>query len=313
MSAPMNALYAMPGNEAMTELLVLHSGIPRHALDLHRFPDGETLVRIEPPPTQGDVAIVCTLDHPDPKVVPLLMAAATARELGAARVGLVAPYLAYMRQDTRFHPGEAISASIFGKLLGGAFDWLVTADPHLHRYRRLGEAYPLDAHAVHAAPRAAAWIRDHVEAPLIVGPDGESAQWANAVAAALGAPCVTASKERRGDRDVRIELPGIERWPAHMPVLLDDIIASGQTMIETLRCLRQHGRPAAVCVGLHGVFAPGAREGLLAAGASQVVTSNSIAGSTALIDISEDLAAATSVLCSHPRPAGNTIPGSTAA
>ncbi|MDE2307760.1 MAG: ribose-phosphate diphosphokinase [Xanthomonadaceae bacterium] len=308
----MSALYAMPGNEAMADLLVRHSGIPRRALDLHRFPDGETLVRIEPPP-QGDVAIVCTLDRPDPKLLPLLMAAATARELGAARVGLVAPYLAYMRQDTRFHPGEAVSAGIFGKLLGGAFDWLVTVDPHLHRYRQLDEACPLDARVVHAAPRAAAWIRDHVESPLIVGPDGESAQWANAVAAALGAPCVTASKERRGDREVRIELPGVERWPAHRPVLLDDIIASGQTMIETLHCLRRHGRPAAVCVGLHGVFAAGAREGLLAAGASRVVTSNSIAGSTALIDVSEDLAAAMNALRSDPRPAGNTIPGSTSA
>jgi len=309
----MRALYAMPGNEAMTELLVLHSGIARRGLDLHRFPDGETLVRIEPPPAQGDVAIVCTLDRPDPKVLPLLMAAATARELGAARVGLVAPYLAYMRQDTRFHPGEAISAGIFGKLLGQVFDWLVTADPHLHRYRQLDEACPLDARVVHAAPRAAAWIRQHVAAPLIVGPDGESAQWVNTVAATLDAPCVTASKQRRGDRDVRIDLPGIERWPAHTPVLLDDIIASGQTMIQTLRCLRQLGRPAAVCVGLHGVFAPGAQEGLLAAGASQVVTSNSIAGNTALIDISEDLTAAMDALFSQPCPVGHEIQGSTTA
>ena len=151
----MSALYAMPGNEAFAALLSLHSGLPSLVVQQHRFPDGETLVRIEPPTPRSTAVIVCTLDHPDPKLLPMLMAAATARELGASRVGLVAPYLAYMRQDTRFHVGEAVSARVFGQLLGHAFNWLVTLDPHLHRYRRLGDVYPLQGRVVHAAPRVA--------------------------------------------------------------------------------------------------------------------------------------------------------------
>jgi ribose-phosphate pyrophosphokinase len=109
----MNTLYAMPGNEAFADLLSLHTGYQRQQLSLHHFPDGETLVQLAAPAPGGDAVIVCTLDHPDPKALPLMMTAATARELGATRIGLVAPYLAYMRQDTRFHPGEAISAKIF--------------------------------------------------------------------------------------------------------------------------------------------------------------------------------------------------------
>lgn len=286
----MTTLYAMPGNEASADRLALHTGLPRRELQVHRFPDGESLVRLAAPPAGGDAAIVCTLVDPDAKVVPLLMAAATVRELGAARVGLVTPYLAYMRQDTRFHPGEAVSARIFGKLLGDAFDWLVTVDPHLHRYHSLGQAYALDARVVHAASRIAAWINRHVDSPLIIGPDGESAQWVGDVAHRLGAPFVVASKQRHGDRDVRVTLAGIEQWNGHTPVLVDDIISSGHTMIETLRSLDLKTSPAPVCIGVHGVFAAGAVEQLRAAGAGRIVTSNSIDGDTAQIDISRDIA-----------------------
>lgn len=298
----MTALYAMPGNEAFSALLARHSGQPRHELHLHRFPDGESLLRVEPPAEHVDAVIVCTLDRPDPKLLPLLMAAATVRELGARRVGLIAPYLAYMRQDTRFHPGEAVSARIVGQLLGSAFDWLITVDPHLHRYRTLDEAYPLDARVIHAAPRVAAWIRSHVESPLIIGPDGESAQWVNDVASALGAPCVVASKDRHGDREVQVHLPGIEPWADHTPVLLDDIISSGHTMIETLHGLDGKRMREPVCIGVHGIFADAAMEQLRAAGAGRIVTSNTIAGETAAIDISEDVALLMGELI-HSRPA----------
>jgi ribose-phosphate pyrophosphokinase len=57
------------------------------------------------------------LDHPNEKILPLIFAAETAKELGATEVGLIAPYLAYMRQDTRFHPGEAITSTYFAKLI----------------------------------------------------------------------------------------------------------------------------------------------------------------------------------------------------
>lgn len=56
----------------------------------------------------------------------LYLAASVAHELGAIRVGFVAPCLAYMRQDARFHSGEGITAKHFARLLSSAVDWLVT-------------------------------------------------------------------------------------------------------------------------------------------------------------------------------------------
>ncbi len=305
----MNTLYAMPGNEVFAELLALHTGYQRQQLLLHHFPDGETLVQMASPPQGFDAVIVCTLDHPDPKVLPLMMAAATARELGAARVGLVAPYLSYMRQDMRFRPGEAISARIFGDWLGHTFDWLVTVDPHLHRYATLAEVYPRAACVVHAAARLAAWIDAHVTMPLIIGPDSESAQWVTAVSNLLCAPSVVARKERHGDRDVEIFLPEMGKWRDHTPVLLDDIVASGATMLQTLRSLQGRTSLSPVCVALHGLFAEGSLENLLAEGAGLIVTSNSIITDTSQIDISKPVAEAMVSLCeARPSEAGGWVP-----
>ncbi|MHA3014587.1 ribose-phosphate pyrophosphokinase-like domain-containing protein [Cupriavidus necator] len=64
-----------------------------------------TAGRLLQPVAGCEAMVVCTLDRPDARLVPLLWPAAAAREGGAVRVGLVAPYLAYMRQDKLFPTG----------------------------------------------------------------------------------------------------------------------------------------------------------------------------------------------------------------
>lgn len=297
----MSLLYALPGNAAFARALCRHAGWQRGELALHRFPDGESLLRLATPP-RGTVAFLCSLNRPDAKLFPLLAAAATARELGARQVGLVAPYLAYMRQDQRFHPGEAVSARVLGELLGAAFDWVLTVDPHLHRIHDLEEVFACRTAVVTAAPELAAWIHANVRAPLLVGPDGESAQWVKAVAASLDAPCVVARKRRRGDRDVSVRLPSLARWRGHTPVLLDDIVASGHTLIDTARGLReQRVQPAPVAVVVHGLLARTSREALHGAGIARLVTTNTVPGELAAIDVSARVADA---LVSFTRQAG---------
>ncbi len=259
---------------------------------IRRFPDGESYILVETPVRDRDVAVVCTLDRPDDKLLPLFFLAATARDLGAASVGLIAPYLAYMRQDRRFLDGEGITSSYFASLVSSSFDWLVTVDPHLHRRASLGEIYSIPTSVVHAAPRVAAWIRANVARPLLVGPDSESAQWVAAVAEAAGAPSIVLEKERRGDRDVSVTLPDVDRWRDRTPVLVDDIVSTARTMIATVRHLRHAGLAAPVCVGVHAVFASGAFEELRAAGAATIVSCNTIAHPSNAIDLSVDLAEA---------------------
>ncbi len=269
-------VYAMPGNEARAEALVagLADAAQLAQLELHRFPDGESLVRVQAP--RGPAALVCTLQDPDARSVPLLMAAATLRELGATRLGLVAPYLAYMRQDRAFAPGQAVSARIYARWLSQHFDWLITVDPHLHRIASLAEVYTLRSRVVHAAGPIARWIGAEVAHPLLIGPDAESRQWVADVAARVAAPMLVLHKQRRGDREVSSELPDMRRWRGRTPVLLDDIASSGATLAAVLGPLRAQGLQGAVCVVTHGLFAPGALQRLRGAGAARVACSDSV-------------------------------------
>ena len=283
-------VFALPGNEARARAIADALPADVGTLTIRRFPDEESYIRVESPVAGRDVILVCTLDRPDDKVLPVLFLAATLRELGATRVGLIAPYLAYMRQDRRFTEGEAVTSVDFARLLSGAVDWLVTVDPHLHRRSSLAEIYTIPTRVIHAAPFMAAWIRANVPRPVLIGPDSESAQWVGAVAASIDAPFTVLTKTRRGDRDVSVSIPDVDEWKTHTPVLVDDIISTARTMIETVGHLRRAGLAAAVCVGVHPVFAGGAYDALMAARPQRVVTCNTIDHPSNGIDLSGDLA-----------------------
>ena len=289
MTAP--AIFALPGNEALAARLSASLDAECGPLEVRRFPDGESYVRYDAPVRGRPVLLCCSLDRPDDKLLPLVFAAETARELGAASVGLACPYLAYMRQDRRFRDGEAVTSAIFAKLLSRAADWLVTVDPHLHRHAALDEIYDVPAEALHAAPLLARWIADEVTRPLLIGPDSESEQWVAAVAKSAAAPYVVLEKTRRGDREVEVSVPQVERWRAHTPVLVDDIVSTARTMIETVGHLRAAGMTPPVCVAVHAVFAGDAYRELEAAGTARVVSANTIPHASNGIDVTPLLVA----------------------
>jgi ribose-phosphate pyrophosphokinase len=295
---PTLTLYPLPGNEERAQAIgrALEDRADVRVADctVHRFPDGESLVRVQPPAAASQVVLVCTLNDPDSKTIPLLMAASTLRELGAAQVGLVAPYLAYMRQDKRFLDGQAVSAREYAKLLSGYFDWMITVDPHLHRIHDLSEIYSMRCAVLRAAPRIAAWIKDHVQRPLIIGPDAESAQWAADVAARADAPVVVVEKTRLGDKDVHSTVPDLYLHPGRTPVLLDDIVSSGRTLVAVLDHLRQRHTLPPVCIAVHGLFAGDALSAVRTAGATTLAVTDTVAiakhEGIQIIDLTQDTA-----------------------
>ena len=246
---------ALPGNEAFAAQLskALSSKLGR--LETRHFPDGESYVRLHGDPAGRAVDLVCTLARPDAQFLPLVFAADAARDLGASEVNLVSPYLAYMRQDKRFHEGESVTSLSFARLISSTFDKLVTVDPHLHRHPTLASIYTLPTATLQAAPLLADWIAANTERPLIVGPDEESEQWAGDNATRIGAPCVVLTKTRYGDRRVEIAVPDLSAWRERTPVLVDDIASSGRTLMQAARGIAAQGLPRPECVVVHALFA----------------------------------------------------------
>ncbi len=270
-------VFAHPSSVVLQQALLETLPGEPGTMQLRRFPDGESFVRVETPVAGREVVLAWNLDRPDDKMIALYLLCQALREQGARRVVLAAPYLPYMRQDHIFHPGETISARHFAHWLSGFVDALVTMDPHLHRIHDLGEVYSIPSRVVPAAPAVAAWIREQVSAPLLIGPDAESEQWVADVAGRAGAPHQVLRKVRRGDREVEVSVPEVERWRDHTPVLVDDIISTARTMIAALAHLRTAGLPPAVCVGVHAIFAGDAYPALQSAEPAAIVSCDTIA------------------------------------
>jgi len=282
----------MPGNENLAgELAELTCGNVGR-LRVRRFPDGESYIRVESDVKHRDVSVVCTLARPDPQFLPLAYAAEALRQSGAKRVNLIAPYLAYMRQDRIFHPGEVQASRAFAELLQQHFDWLVTVDPHLHRHANLDEVYDIPTTVVHAGPLFAQWIVTHVKSAVVVGPDDESTQWVEEIAREADVPWTVFAKERRGDRQVRMTAPDLSKFRGRTPVLVDDIVSSGVTVRRAIAILRQQDFKTPYCLAVHALCS--------AATASHIsnctagfVTSNSVPNRNARLNVAPIIAAAT--------------------
>ena len=264
-------------------------GIACHEVALRSFPDGESLVRV-PVPAADTVLLYRSLDHPNAKLVELILAAAAARDNGARQVVLIAPYLAYMRQDMAFHPGEAISQQVIGRLMASHFDGLVTIDPHLHRISTLGEVVPgIPALSLSAAPVLSAAIAPG-ERPVLVGPDSESRPWVEAIARPLGLDVLLGEKHRHGDREVTLAITDIARIAGRPAVLVDDVISSGMTMIEAARLLLRAGAASVEALAAHCLASGEDLARMQAAGIARIRATQSVEGPTARLPVAGLLA-----------------------
>ncbi|WP_448203039.1 ribose-phosphate diphosphokinase [Azospirillum sp. sgz302134] len=260
-----SGVYGFPESAEGARRLAEALGVPCHIAELHRFPDGESLVRL-PQAAEwaaerpvGRAVVYRSLDRPNDKLVELTLAASVLRRHGATELCLVAPYMAYMRQDAIFRPGEPVSQSVVGDWLGRLFDRFVCVEPHLHRTHTLDEVF---VGRPSVALTGAGPIADHLRASgvpsdtVIIGPDEESAPLVEAVARPLGLTPLVGRKERRGDRDVTVALPADAPLAGQPVVIVDDVISSGETIFSCARAARAAGASSVRVFGVHALFGP---------------------------------------------------------
>lgn len=268
------AVHAFEDERAPAQRLADALGVQLRLIELHVFPDGESLPRVEP--GHGTVALYRSLDRPDAKLMPLLLAADALRRAGASRLVLVAPYLCYLRQDMVFEPGQPLSRDVLGRLLGERFDAVITVEPHLHRTPDLTPVFGgTPVVSLSATGPLAAALSPILPGAVVVGPDSESARWVEALARLLAADSFTFDKVRHGDLDVDLVAKGLGRVEGRHVVLLDDICSSGATLEAALRQLRDLGAALVDLAVAHALFDPAAEARLRRAGARRIISTDS--------------------------------------
>jgi len=258
---------------------------------IHHFPDGESKVTL--PKTLDDEIIFCrSLDHPNGKLIELFLACQTARQQGVKQIALVAPYLCYMRQDTAFNPGEAISQKTIGQWLGQLFDRIITVDPHLHRIDDLNQAIPdSEAISLSATKLMSEFLASRPNPPLLLGPDSESKQWVKQIAEHTGLEWEIACKQRHGDRNVEIILPEID-FKDRLIVIVDDVVSTGRTIAQTAKALHKRGAQTVNCLVTHPLFTDDAEQVLTKACINHTWSTDSINHRSNVIQLAPLLAKA---------------------
>ncbi|MBM9579409.1 ribose-phosphate diphosphokinase [Leptospira sp. 201903070] len=280
-------LFSFPENDSLTKSISLLSAINIGEVELGLYPDGESHCRILENVRESEIYLVCSLNQPNSKILALIFFCETARSLGAKKIHLISPYLCYMRQDNVFQTGEGITAKYFAVLLSRYFDSLLTIDPHLHRIKDLNEIYKIPSKSLHATSLIANYIQSEIKNPVLIGPDSESRQWVKEVAELSKSPFTVLEKIRRGDRDVKVSVPHLEKYKDHTPVLIDDIISTGKTLLETIGHLKEATMKPAICICVHGIFAEDSYQELMNSGVELVATTNTIAHISNQIDVSK--------------------------
>jgi ribose-phosphate pyrophosphokinase len=267
------------------------AGFATAVVDRHRFPDGELKLRL-PGSLPAKVIVYRSLVHPNEKLIELLFVAQTARQLGASDLTLIAPYLAYMRQDIAFHEGEVVSQKIIGRFLAQVFDSLATIDPHLHRVATLEEASPVKrAITLSGAPLLGDYIARQIPDAFLLGPDSESAQWIASAAKKHGFDHAACEKIRRGDKDVQVQLPAVD-LKGRRVVILDDVASSGRTIAKATHAALEAGATSVDVAVTHALFADDALQVIREAGVRHIWSTDCIAHESNVVSIAAMLAEA---------------------
>jgi ribose-phosphate pyrophosphokinase len=271
------AVHSLPSSTRDATRLAARLGVPLHEIDLHRFQDGE--LRVTVGPAAATSIIYASLDQPNEKLLALLFAAEALRRNGARRLVLVAPYLAYMRQDTAFHAGEAVSQKVVGRLLSEIMDRIITVDAHLHRTPDIRDVFPgIEANNLSAIPVIADVLRaGGVSADTVaVGPDAESRPWVSDLAGRLGIELAVASKTRHSDRSVEIGFSDPGMFKGRPVLLVDDIVSSGGTLLTCAKALVAAGAKTIDAVITHALFPTALGDEFARAGIRSIRSTHSV-------------------------------------
>jgi ribose-phosphate pyrophosphokinase len=273
-------------------------------IEIKRFPDGEKYIRIHEDVKGKDVALIQSLYRtPDEYVFEYLLIADTLRDMGAATITGVAPYLAYARQDSRFYPGEALSSASVAKFFEAAGTTsVITVDCHLHRLGDVSKVFKIPAQNISAMSLLGKYAREYLKPknPLVVGPDEEAEQWAGTVAKELDAEHTSFTKKRvrkEGETKSRLEMDiGDVNVNGRDIVFADDIISTGGTIAEAAKACKKKGARRIYVLCTHPVLADGAIKRIKASGATRIVGTDTIPSPISTVSVAPVIATALKTL-----------------
>ncbi|WP_267641156.1 ribose-phosphate diphosphokinase [Haloarchaeobius amylolyticus] len=259
------------GSQALAAELAAALGEDLALVEFERFPDGEVMARI------GDVspgrAVIVASTATSDAHLELLQLQDAAREAGADEIVTVLPYMGYARQDRVFNPGEPVSSRAVARAISANTDRVVTVNPH---EEAVCEFFEPTAEAVDAASVLAEPLPETLTEPLFLAPDDGACDLAETVRDAYGAGETDYfEKKRLSGSEVEIS-PSDANVAGRDVVVVDDIIATGSTMSESIAVLNDRDAARVFVTCVHPLLAQNAVTKLARAGVEAVIGTDTL-------------------------------------
>jgi ribose-phosphate pyrophosphokinase len=281
----------VPGSDsqALAAALAAETGEPLAAVEYDRFPDGELLVELPDvggaPPER--VVVVAATTSSDAHLE-LLQLQDAAREAGVEEVVTVIPYMGYSRQDNAFQPGQPVSARAMARAVSTGTDRVLLVNPH---EPSVADRFTVPADVVDAAPALAGPLPADLAEPLFLAPDEGAVDLAATVRDAYGRGATDYFEKERD-----YETGDVSVTPSEAPVadrdvvLVDDIVATGSTMAESIGVLNDRGAARVVVTCVHPLLVRNARTKLAAAGVAAIYATDTVERDVSAVSVAPAVA-----------------------
>ncbi|WP_456420035.1 ribose-phosphate diphosphokinase [Methanocaldococcus infernus] len=255
-------------------------------VEFKRFPDNEIYVRILSEVNEDEAVIVSTQREQNDAIVEAILLADALKECGVKEITLVAPYLAYARQDKLFNPGEAISIRALAKIYSNIFDRVITINPHEEHIK---EFFTIPFISGDAVPKLAEYVKDKLNDPIVLGPDQGALRFAKVAAEVLGAEYDYLEKTRISPTEIKIAPKSLDVKDRDV-LIVDDIISTGGTVATAAKMLKEQGANEIIAACVHPVLIGDALNRLYFSGIKEVVGTNTFSSEVSRVDVSEVIA-----------------------
>ena len=249
------------------------------------FPDGESKITINRIPKKSTVLVVQSTYPPvDTNLLELLSIVSKVQKF-SSKVFAVIPYMGYARQDREFLDGEIITVGVVGKLLkASGVKKVLTVD--IHSKLALKELKISSENVSAMEVLVKHFKKMKMKDPLVVSPDLGGKERAKKFSNLLKTDFIALKKHRdRRTGKVNI-LTGKIDVKGRDLILVDDIISTGGSIIKATQFLKKQKCKRVFVACTHALLVNNATEKIKNAGVSQIISTNTIPGDSAKVDVS---------------------------
>ena len=275
-------------------------------VETRKFPDGERYLRISESVENEEVTVIQSTGYPqDENLMELIFMIANLKDLGAKKVRVVVPYMGYARQEKRFNPGETISAKIVCEMIESAgADEFITFNIH---EKCVLDFFNIPARNISAMPDIADYLnkkffKKEDAKPLIIAPDKGAYGFAQEISEIIGCDCTYLTKVRLGPDKVETKIVdvrcdsesentvNVDSVKGMHAIIVDDIIATGGTIVNAINILKQYRASAVDVCCVHPILTNNGATRIYAACANKIIGTNSLSSDTSRVSIASSIA-----------------------